>query len=417
MASALNPKRTALLFGFTLALTLMIDCLPVVSRQDWDSRWGPLVPHKTFPGDCGLCHVPARWDKLRADFAFDHKEETGYALEGAHRQAACLRCHNDRGPVQVYVERGCGGCHPDPHASSLGLDCQRCHDQGSWRPTGLIAEHARTRFPLMGVHTITPCETCHTGAPTGDFRGAPTACELCHQADLARALVPDHQANSWTLDCQRCHVPASWLGTDIRHDFFPLTGGHGALDCSQCHTGGLFTGLSQDCYTCHASDYQGAPDHASSGYSQDCTQCHSIAAWSPANFNHPFPLTGGHGGLNCNQCHTGGTFTGLSQDCHSCHASDYQGAPDHVSLGFSQTCEQCHTTAAWDPSTFHHAFPLTGDHNLNCTECHNTGSTSSFSCIDCHDHRQSEADSEHDDVSGYTYASQACYQCHPNGRH
>ncbi len=177
------PHSRVVLWAMTclgaLCLTFAVNCQlgPAlrgkVAVQGWDSRLGPLVSHRTFPGDCGLCHVPDRWDVLRQDLVYDHEKETGVALEGAHREARCLRCHNDRGPVSAYVARGCGGCHPDPHASSLGLDCQRCHNQVSWRPQGLIAEHARTRFPLYGVHAVTPCESCHLQAPAGQYRGAP----------------------------------------------------------------------------------------------------------------------------------------------------------------------------------------------------------------------------------------------------
>ena len=56
------------------------------ARIRWDKKWGPLVPHKTFPKKCDLCHVPKRWDVMRPDFHFDHLKETGYALEGAHAE-------------------------------------------------------------------------------------------------------------------------------------------------------------------------------------------------------------------------------------------------------------------------------------------------------------------------------------------
>ncbi|MCP4452292.1 MAG: hypothetical protein GY809_12585, partial [Planctomycetes bacterium] len=273
-------------WGITLAVVLLTNCRPLSLRQGWSRQWGPLVPHKSFPGDCGICHVPDRWDTVRDDFSFDHAQETGYALEGAHAQAACLRCHNDRGPIQVYLARGCGGCHPDPHASSMGLECERCHSQDVWEPTGLIAEHAVTRFPLMGSHAITPCESCHAGAPAGQFMGAATQCDLCHQEALARAVDPDHAGNGWVVDCQRCHTPIDWTGANIQHDFFALSGGHGGLDCSECHTSDLFTGLSSDCYTCHSADYLGAQDHDSLSLSHDCTECHSTAAWTPASFDH-----------------------------------------------------------------------------------------------------------------------------------
>ena len=66
-----------------------------------------------------------------------------------------------------------------------------------------------------------------------------------------------------------------------------------------------------------------------------------------------------------------------------------------------------------------HQFPITsGPHgSLACFDCHNNaGNRVAFACIDCHEHRQSEANSEHQGVSGYVWASASCYQCHPNGR-
>lgn len=331
---------------------MMGGCQLMRPRNGWsEKKWGPLVPHTNFPGDCGICHLPDRWDKLRDDFEFDHEKETGYRLEGSHTAAACLRCHNDRGPVQAYVSRGCSGCHVDPHTSTLGLDCERCHSQLNWDPIGLISEHARTRFPLMGAHAIATCESCHEGAAAGLFRGAPIQCELCHQDDLAQAVNPDHISNGWTFDCQKCHLPSSWTGAFIGHESFPLVGGHAGLDCAECHVGGVYTGLSPDCYSCHSAEYQAAPNHVASNYSTDCRRCHTIYGWIPASFDH-------------------GSY-----------------------------------------------FPLTGPHNLDCNACHTTGDTQMFSCIDCHEHRQSEADAEHSEVSGYTYNSQACYQCHPNGTH
>lgn len=333
----------------TITATVSLNCGLVIPRQGWNGDWGPLVPHETFPGDCGICHVRETWEQLRPDFSFDHEEETGHALEGVHARASCLRCHNDRGPVQAYVARGCGGCHVDPHRSALGVDCRRCHNQNSWRPDGLVAEHARTRFPLVGMHSVTPCEACHPQAPVGDFRGAPTSCALCHRNDALRVASPNHLGNGWTTGCESCHGPLGFDRASFTHGFFPLSGGHGALDCTRCHTGSRFGGLSSDCYACHRADYQQAPDHVALAYPTDCTRCHSISGWQGAVVNHSFfPLVGGHGGLQCAQCHTTGTFTPLSTACYSCHQSDYQAQPDHVANGFSTDCTGCHNVFGWD---------------------------------------------------------------------
>jgi len=400
-----------LLPAVTLALVL-VNCRSGAPRHGWNKKWGPLVPHHSFPADCGICHVPDRWDVLRDDFSFDHEKETGYPLEGAHAQAACLRCHNDRGPVHVYVMRGCGGCHPDPHTATLGLDCRRCHEQTSWQPTGLIAEHAQTRFPLFGAHVAAPCESCHPGAPAGQFRGAPTACDLCHQADLARATSPNHAASGWTTHCDRCHTPVAWEQAQMVHDFFPLVGGHAGLNCTQCHTSGTFGPIPSTCYACHAADYQRAPDHAALAFPQTCEQCHSTAAWRPATFNHAiFPLTGGHAGLDCARCHTGGTLGPIPSNCYSCHTTDYQRAPDHAAQAFPHTCEQCHSTAAWRPATSQHtSFPLTAGHaGLACTRCHTGGTFGPIpsTCYSCHTTNYQQAP----DHAALAFPH-GCEQCH-----
>ncbi|MBW2257716.1 MAG: hypothetical protein JRI25_24385, partial [Deltaproteobacteria bacterium] len=61
-------------------------------------------------------------------------------------------------------------------------------------------------------------------------------------------------------------------------------------------------------------------------------------------------------------------------------------------------------------------FPLPHRGIATCTECHLTEDYAAFSCTHCHEHRQSEADDEHDEVSGYQYDSEACFDCHPDGR-
>jgi hypothetical protein len=348
----LSTIRPALLFcvvGGSVTL-IGLRCSTIVPPNGWSERWGPLVPHHTFPGDCGICHVPERWDKLREDFAFDHEKETGHRLEGIHAGAACLRCHNDRGPVSVYAARGCGGCHPDPHGDTLGLDCTRCHGQQDWSPTGLIAEHARTRFPLYGVHVVVPCESCHERAPVGEYRGAPVRCELCHGDDLARATSPDHLASGWTQTCERCHTPTGWTGSNFSHNFFPLTGGHAGLACTSCHTDGTFGSLPADCYSCHRDDYERAPNHLALGYPTSCQSCHSTRSWDASLSRHPFPLTGPHN-ATCTTCHNAGSVQAFT--CFACHEhSRDQTDPKHREVsGYtydSNACYRCHRSGKGD---------------------------------------------------------------------
>jgi len=265
-----------LLLAWTL---LSVQCQQLFPPQGWNRRWGTMVPHTTFPGDCGICHVSERWDVIREDFHFDHGMETGYVLEGAHADAACLRCHNDRGPVMTYLARGCSGCHVDFHQGTLGMECTRCHTQDNWLPSGLVLDHARTRFPLAGPHAVAPCESCHEQAPEGLYRGAPVECHFCHQEEAA-AAVPNHPVNGWQRNCERCHDFFSWTqAPGFSHDFFPLTGAHATVNCIQCHPGGRFVPIPTDCFACHQQDYINAPNHVANNYSTNCTDCHNTIAW------------------------------------------------------------------------------------------------------------------------------------------
>jgi len=471
------PQLAVLALGLALlALACAIDPAgsdEPVPPQQWNARRGPVVPHDNFPRDCTLCHEGSDWHSIRDSFVFDHAQETGVALLGAHARAECLRCHNDRGPVGVYAARGCQGCHEDVHRARLGSDCSACHDELSWRPEEQIARHNQTRFPLVGAHAGAECSRCHPGAAAANFEGTSTLCLDCHASDLARATDPDHAAQGWTADCQRCHISTTWDGAGFNHASFPLTGQHAQTACNQCHTTADFNDAPTQCVGCHQSDYDRAddPPHAAAGFSTDCQLCHNTSAFSPANFAHTrFPLTGAHTRVDCASCHAGGVYRGLPQNCSACHLDDYQStpAPSHAALGYPTSCEQCHTTVGWTRASFDHAgvlrgcvqchqadydstnnpphaasgFPTTcqrchgtdtwsgatfnharfpidsGAHaRLDCVQCHTSpGNFRAFSCTSCHEHNQRDTDNDHDEVGGYVYTSSACFQCHPNGR-
>jgi len=405
---------------------LAVACVNFVPRQGWDQDTGPVVPHDSFPADCSLCHVGGDWHTIKPDFVYDHEAETGVPLDGAHENAACLLCHNDRGPVAQYAARGCGGCHADPHLTRLGANCSDCHEERSWYPRAAIAEHDRTRFPLIGAHAAVACFRCHAGAEVGNFAGAPADCRDCHGADYARTAVPNHTAVGFSRQCRECHLPTGWQPARFDHPgSFPLSLGHGGLTCAACHTTpNVFTGLSSDCATCHTDEYTAAmdPSHPAAGFDLQCEACHDTRTFSRALWQHPagFELTFGHAGRNCGECHTGQVYVGTQSDCASCHLPEFQAAtaPPHVSLGFSQDCEQCHDTRSWGSGNWDHQFPINGgDHGgLDCFDCHNNPANRQlFSCIDCHEHTESQTNDDHDEVTGYTYTTAGCYSCHPTG--
>ncbi len=195
------------LWGLACRMSRSAESVP---QNGWWEGDGIVVPHQSFPSDCKLCHVGKDWLQISEEFTFDHAAETGVELEGAHAQARCLRCHNDRGPVEVFTERGCAACHGDPHQGRLADSCTECHDERSWQPRGMLERHARSRFPLIGAHRTTACRRCHEGAEVGVFMPVDSACLSCHADDLARALNPNHQALGFTADCNRCHRPTTW---------------------------------------------------------------------------------------------------------------------------------------------------------------------------------------------------------------
>ena len=337
-----------------LSAWFLVACVIALRPHEWNAGHGEVIPHESFPADCSLCHSSEGWRPLRSDFTFDHEAETSVALVGAHKDAQCLRCHNDRGPVAHFARQGCTGCHVDPHELRLGQQCVDCHDQSSWIPRGQIAAHSRTLFPLVGAHIAVDCSRCHAGAEVGQFSNEDVRCEACHSPDLARANDPDHRQLGWVDRCEQCHQPTSWNDERFRHSVnFRLTGSHSAITCDSCHVGGNFgTMLSSECVSCHLPEYQTAdPSHTSPALPTQCETCHNTVSWSPAQFSHGFfPLSGDHGGLDCNDCH--------------------------------QT----------------------------------PGNFSAITCTTCHAHIQSEADDEHDDVDGYVWSSAACLSCHPSGR-
>lgn len=412
----------------------------------------PLVPHRKFSKNCSTCHLPTRWDVMRPDFKFDHKKETGYPLLGAHARASCLACHNDRGLAGLARKNGCAACHQDPHKSRLGPDCAQCHVQTGWPPVNQILQHAKTRFPLTGLHQTLDCASCHTGAKTGDYKGVPVACISCHGADYQRG--PQHAARNYPKECTQCHRTTSWSDSHFTHaalgasaqcitchdaEYRSAPGhvaGHYATTCGQCHqtntwAGAPFNhnavgGLSAPCYACHVADYQSAPNHVPGNYPQQCVNCHkSFTTWlgasgkpdhstftsatncyschttdyqtAPNHTAHGYPTT-------CGSCHTptaptwvGAPFNhnavgGTGATCYTCHAPQYSGAPQHTTKNYPKQCYTCHKSfTTWTTVTFNHStwFNLTKNGNHN-----------SASCTQCH--------------TGGVYTSFTCLTCHPH---
>ncbi len=390
--------------------------------------------------DCGRCHSTTtflrRADELRA-----HRM-TRFPLTGAHAVLDCESCHPRSpasAPVYVGTTTDCAACHlaayratsaPDHVASGFSVDCQSCHSAVAWE--GARFDHAKTAFPLSGPHKNLDCADCHAkgvGGATGKVD-----CIACHRDDFNRTTSPNHRQLGFPEQCMSCHVGSDWhsAGFDHARSDFPLTGGHVALGCAECHFDGVYDGKATDCYSCHKTAYDGTkdPHHRVAGFGTDCSACHTSSGWAGASFDHTgtaFPLTGAHTGLACASCHADGIYDGKATDCFSCHKTNYDNTtePNHRAAGFPTDCGTCHDTRRWEGAEFDHDgryFPIYSGKHKNkwdrCSDCHlNPDNYSVFSCIDCHKHAdKNKVDRDHREVTGYRYASSACFQCHPDGR-
>lgn len=377
---------------------------------------------------CLACHPTGDEDDN-----FDHNR-TRFPLRGAHTGVDCIECHANG---YTGTPTDCAACHtadfnsakdPDHVASGFSMECQVCHTETAWEPA--IFDHDETDFPLRGGHIGVDCIECHTDG----YAGTPTDCVACHQADYDQTTNPDHKTSGFNTDCVVCHAETTWIPATFDHDNtnFPLTGAHITVDCIECHADG-YVGTPTDCAACHQLDFDNStnPNHKKLGLSADCVSCHTTEPnWMPARFDiHDqfYALNGAHAAIknDCATCHNG-DYNNTPNTCFSCHQSDYNNAnnPNHRSAGFPTDCESCHSEVAWEPANFDHDamyFPIySGTHRgewQQCIECHTTsGDFKAFSCIDCHEHNDpNDLRDEHNDVNGYKYESNACYECHPRG--
>jgi hypothetical protein len=174
---------------------------------------------------CETCHATTKWTDVR----FRHDVDTQFALVGKHQKAICESCHK----IDAYqntTEQSCISCHgiDDVHKGQPGTLCATCHTPDGWREN-VAFEHDITRFPLIGLHVLVPCEECHLDST---FSKTQSACDTCHQAE-------DVHKGTLGPQCGNCHNPNGWSLWNFDHDQrtkFRLTGAHSGLKCESCHT-------------------------------------------------------------------------------------------------------------------------------------------------------------------------------------
>jgi hypothetical protein len=387
-------------------------------------------PHGKISWDCDACHSETGWSSLTKDMQFKHGS-TGFELVGRHKMTPCRSCHQSLKFANVGT--ACSDCHEDIHQARLSSNCETCHLPFSWNNRiNILEKHSEKGFPLTGVHLNVDCGGCHQSSDEKQYTSMGTECVLCHKTVFESTRNPNHVEANFSKNCVICHSMGfvSWKAPEFSHtSTFMLRGAHQKIDCNACHSNGFKIG--KDCINCHQGDYNNSrnPDHKLANFPLDCQKCHSENAWQPADFDHSitnFPLTGTHKTLACESCHKNGNYSNLPVECYSCHQTDYEKTtdPNHAAAKFSLQCDECHRTTSWNEVTWDHDsqyFPIySGAHKgawNTCNDCHvNPNDYTVFECINCHEHSQSRMDDKHGEVRNYVYQSDACYNCHPNGK-
>jgi hypothetical protein len=232
------------------------DCVSCHQTED---------PHRGRFGDkCQSCHQTTGWKKAE----YDHTQ-TKFLLQGKHAEVDCNKCHT--GPTEGQgLPLDCYSCHQldDPHNGQQGQDCTRCHSPGGWQEEVLF-DHDLSKFPLIGMHAVAPCEACHAGS---SFKDTQSDCVACHQGD-------DEHEQKLGNDCGSCHNPNGWKLWLFEHNVqskFKLDGKHASLACLDCHTkpkkGKISTGKS--CASCHRKD-----DPHNGSFGRNCERCHNTSGF------------------------------------------------------------------------------------------------------------------------------------------
>lgn len=237
----------------------------------------------------------------------------------------CIFCHNDKYPDKIPA--GHGDIAPI-HDTTLGSDCQNCHNQN------LSVEH-----PLHQ-----------------DDYGVAYDCSTCH-SDTASQIVRD-AVDAGNKDCAACHG-----ANPGDHEQYHAPTGIEA-GCTNCHKDSLTqehlnnpttqTGNSWDCDTCHGADARQEVKDAISTGDKTCGACHSAA-------NHQVVHQTNNLDDKCTTCHNNNLV-----DEHLTNAETQTDPNDPTKLK-GWTCDTCHA------STKPEVVGAIATNNVQCAACHRSG--------------------------------------------
>jgi hypothetical protein len=368
-------------------------------------------PHRgSFTQTCETCHRTSGWKNVIANglnSSFDHSK-TKYPLEGKHKEISCTACHSNGDFKKPLAFAKCTDCHhPDPHSGQFARrpdkgECSACHNLNGFKPSTFgLPEHQKTQYPLKGGHAKLQCGQCHT--PKGKdtvYKLKFAHCTDCHKDEHGGQFAGPPYVN----DCERCHTldgyrPSTFTLTRHKDTQFPLTGGHIAVACGDCHKeSAVFKPKATEqyhwqnlaCTACHEDPHKHQFDERmrqpdKQGKPLGCQLCHSTKSWKDlSGFDHDktsFPLLGTHRATGCIDCHKPPRlqtrlidvdFKAAPTKCEDCHEDPHG---KQFTKNGATPCEDCHNSARWKPSLFDHdkrtSFSLQGAHmNVVCEGCH-----------------------------------------------
>jgi len=151
---------------------------------------------------CERCHQTENWSER---ILFDH-DLTRFPLLGLHATAPCEECHTTQAFQDAPLP--CIDCHreDDEHQSTLGPECQQCHNPNSWS-AWQFDHKEQTGFQLEGAHETLTCSDCHI-TPTDTRPDKGKSCNSCHRSD-------DIHKGQFGQNCVRCHTTESFSDVHI----------------------------------------------------------------------------------------------------------------------------------------------------------------------------------------------------------
>lgn len=347
--------------------------------------------------DCAECH--GRWGQSMA--------------------SACLDCHED---IETHVDEGeglhgtlgpevvsaCALCHSEHHGSGFSII-----NRQSFAVAGVLDpdqfDHEMIGWVMDGEHLELDCTECHEHAkdtllPEGArrFIDLDEDCSTCHE---------DAHEGQMVLACAGCHGQTAFdqLRSPSHDEFLPLVGGHGDVDCQECHQDGapssfdvLGRGMRtlppRECLDCHESPHQirfvdAVAQFVELPLAASCVECHEaehvsfreegLEITTEQHALTGFPLEVPHDEVSCEDCHSTETedftlrYPGRPADeCRHCHEDPHEGQ-FQFGVFADVGCVGCHDRVQFEPHAFtfeqHQlsSFHLTGTHvETECNECH-----------------------------------------------